>query len=91
MKIKETDRLLALQQELKKFGYVLQVKNNSELIWSGETCNESPLAVDTYDDHRMAMSLAVAGLAGEGVTLDAPGCVNISYPSFYQTMDRLVQ
>ena len=51
----------------------------------------SPAACHTYDDHRMAMSLAVAGAAGAGLTLDAPECVDISYPSFYNTLEGLMQ
>ena len=86
LKIKETDRLLALQQELKKFGYVLQVKNNSELIWSGETCNESPLAVDTYDDHRMAMAFAPLAVRTESLQINHPDVVTKSYPHFWNDM-----
>ena len=86
LKIKETDRLLALQQELKKFGYVLQVKNNSELIWSGETCNESPLAVDTYDDHRMAMAFAPLSIKTGQVKINHPEVVTKSYPRFWDDL-----
>ena len=86
LKIKETDRLLALQQELKKFGYVLQVKNNSELIWSGETCNESPLAVDTYDDHRMAMAFAPLSIKTGQMKINHPEVVTKSYPRFWDDL-----
>ena len=43
----------------------------------------------SYDDHRIAMSLAILGAAGDGVTIENPECVNISYPAFYQTLDSL--
>ena len=45
--------------------------------------------VQSYDDHRMAMSLAVIGLAGKGVTIAHGGCVKISYPDFYDTLTAL--
>ena len=44
--------------------------------------------VRTYGDHRMAMSLAVLGMAGEGVVLDSPECIAISYPMFYQILEN---
>ena len=43
----------------------------------------------SYDDHRMAMSLAILGTAGEGAEIERPDCVNISYPAFYGTLARL--
>ena len=43
----------------------------------------------SYDDHRIAMSLAILGAAGEGVTIENPDCVNISYPTFYKTLEEL--
>ena len=45
--------------------------------------------VKSYDDHRMAMSLAVLGAAGEGVLIENPESVNISYPTFFSEIDRL--
>ena len=48
-----------------------------------------PAAAFSYDDHRIAMSLAILGAAGEGVTIERPECVNISYPAFYQTLEEL--
>ena len=90
LRVKETDRLQAVTTELNRLvPGAVEATQDGMIIHGGRA--PSPAVCRTYDDHRMAMSLAVAGLAGEGVTLDAPGCVNISYPSFYQTMDRLVQ
>ena len=43
----------------------------------------------SYDDHRMAMSLAILGAAGEGAEIERPECVTISYPAFYDTLARL--
>ncbi len=90
LRVKETDRLAAVTTELNRFASgAVEAKEDGMVIHGGRTL--SPASCRTYDDHRMAMSLAVAGAAGVGVTLDAPSCVNISYPSFYQTLDGLVQ
>ena len=90
LRVKETDRLAAVTTELNRLAPgAVEAKEDSMVIHGGRTL--SPASCRTYDDHRMAMSLAVAGAAGVGVTLDAPSCVNISYPSFYQTLDGLVQ
>lgn len=90
LRVKETDRLAAVTTELNRLASgAVEAKEDGMVIHGGRTL--SPASCRTYDDHRMAMSLAVAGAAGVGVTLDAPSCVNISYPPFYQTLDGLVQ
>lgn len=90
LRVKETDRLAAVTTELNRLASgAVEAKEDGMIIHGGRTL--SPASCRTYDDHRMAMSLAVAGAAGEGVTLDAPSCVDISYPSFYETLDGLVQ
>lgn len=90
LRVKETDRLAAVTAELNRLAPgAVEAKEDGMVIHGGRTL--SPASCRTYDDHRMAMSLAVAGAAGEGVTLDAPSCVDISYPSFYETLDGLVQ
>ena len=90
LRVKETDRLAAVTTELNRLAPgAVEAKEDGMVIHGGRTL--SPASCSTYDDHRMAMSLTVAGAAGAGVTLDAPSCVNISYPSFYQTLDGLVQ
>ena len=61
LKIKETDRIEAMKKEMRKLGYVIHDKNNSELIWDGERCMpEIEGGIDTYEDHRMALSFAPA-------------------------------
>ena len=90
LRVKESDRLAAVTTELNRLAPgAVEAKEDGMVIHGGRML--SPASCRTYDDHRMAMSLAVAGAAGVGVTLDAPSCVNISYPSFYQTLNGLVQ
>ena len=83
---KETDRLAAVATELRKLG--AGVDEHAD----GLTVHPRPLTgcvVDTYKDHRMAMSLAVIGLRVPGVVIDDPGCVAKTYPGFWQDWERL--
>jgi 3-phosphoshikimate 1-carboxyvinyltransferase len=85
---KETDRLRALATELRKLG--AEVEERAD----GLRIVPRPLhaaAIDTYDDHRMAMSLALAGLALPGVVIRDPGCAAKTYPSFFEDLERLEQ
>jgi 3-phosphoshikimate 1-carboxyvinyltransferase len=85
---KETDRIAALAIELRKLG--AEVEERAD----GLTITPRPLkgcAVDTYNDHRMAMSLALVGLKVPGVVIRNPGCVAKTYPGFWQDLERLRQ
>jgi 3-phosphoshikimate 1-carboxyvinyltransferase len=83
---KETDRIAALATELRKLG--AEVEERAD----GLAITPRPLkgcAVDTYNDHRMAMSLALIGLKVPGVVIRNPGCVAKTYPGFWQDLDKL--
>ncbi len=83
---KETDRIAALATELRKFG--AEVEERAD----GLTIVPKPLwgaAIDTYNDHRMAMSLALVGLKVPGVVIRNPGCVAKTYPGFWQDLSVL--
>ncbi|WP_020532927.1 3-phosphoshikimate 1-carboxyvinyltransferase [Flexithrix dorotheae] len=82
LRIKETDRIAAIETELKKVGHQVEVIGDSEIIISAaETVMNHPV-IDTYDDHRMAMAFAPLGLLGE-VTIEEPSVVNKSYPVYW--------
>jgi len=49
----------------------------------------TPAVIETYDDHRMAMNFAVAGLATEGIVIRNAGCVSKSYPDFFQALETI--
>jgi 3-phosphoshikimate 1-carboxyvinyltransferase len=84
LKIKETDRIAALRRELQKWGYAVGEANDSELFWDGTRCNvEEGAAIDTYEDHRMALSFAPAALCREDVRINNPGVVSKSYPAYW--------
>ncbi len=112
LRIKETDRLAALQTELRKLGFILHDYNNNQLTWTGERCEVScapaagslitspssganvrgvsetldsgtSIAIDTYDDHRMAMAFAPLALTVHNLRINNPEVVTKSYPSFW--------
>ena len=81
LKVKESNRLTAIM-ELNKLKPGSVRAEGDTLIISG-TAETRNLPCKTFGDHRIAMSLAIAGMIGEGVTLDDTDCVNISYPHFF--------
>lgn len=83
---KETDRIAAVATELRKLGARVEERDD------GLTIHPQPLtgcAVDTYNDHRMAMSLALVGLKVPGVVIRNPGCVAKTYPGFWHDLEKL--
>ena len=86
LKIKETDRLMALQKELRKLGYVVEIENDNALIWNGETCKPTSTTIDTYDDHRMAMAFAPLAVRTGSLQINHPDVVTKSYPHFWNDM-----
>jgi 3-phosphoshikimate 1-carboxyvinyltransferase len=83
---KETDRIAALATELRKLGAAVEEREDGLTITPGALRGA---AIDTYNDHRMAMSLALVGLKVPGVVIRNPGCVAKTYPGFWQDLDAL--
>jgi len=88
LRIKETDRLVALQKELRKLGYFLQILNNEELLWDGATCEPSMEPIDTYEDHRMAMALAPLAVKFPRLRINNPEVVTKSYSDFWKDLRK---
>ena len=89
LKIKETDRLTALMNELRKLGYVLRCEQESILTWEGERCQALPSPViQTYEDHRMAMAFAPACITCPGLCIAEPQVVSKSYPRFWDDLKK---
>ena len=86
LKIKETDRIEALKNELRKLGYVVKDRNNSELIWDGERCAPTGEPIDTYEDHRMAMAFAPLAMTFGKIEINDPQVVTKSYPRFWDDL-----
>lgn len=87
LRIKETDRIDALKREMKKLGYVLDDSMEGTLAWEGTKCepDENP-AIDTYEDHRMAMAFAPACILFPGLKINNPEVVSKSYPGFWDDL-----
>ena len=86
LRIKETDRLIALTVEARKLGYVLSEVGGAELRWEGTRCDASTAIIDTYDDHRMAMAFAPASLVVPGIRINHPEVVSKSYPRYWEEL-----
>lgn len=90
LKIKETDRIAALMAEMRKLGYVLREEaGDAALSWDGTRTEAQPLpAIDTYDDHRMALAFAPASLAVGPLLVREPHVVSKSYPHYWADLSR---
>ncbi len=86
---KETDRIAALAAELRKLGAGVDELADGLVIEPPAPAKLTPARIDTYDDHRMAMSFALAGLKIPGVTILDPGCVAKTYPGFWDDLASL--
>lgn len=95
LRVKETDRLLAIKTELGKAGadiYIAEENGDSDLVVNGvqELC--TPAQLDSYGDHRMAMVLRLALLCSGGdCEIKEEECVSVSYPAFHEDLARLWQ
>jgi 3-phosphoshikimate 1-carboxyvinyltransferase len=84
---KETDRIHALAVELRKLGAEVEERSDGLTITPRSLHGAE---IDTYDDHRMAMSLALAGLVVPGVVIRDPGCTAKTYPRFFEDLRTLI-
>ncbi|MGL4980661.1 MAG: 3-phosphoshikimate 1-carboxyvinyltransferase [Fusobacteriaceae bacterium] len=87
MRIKETDRISALKNEIEKIGgkfieYVDGFTIIPQKIYNGAE-------IETYDDHRMAMSFGLVGMRVENITIKDPNCVSKTFPEFFSIIDKL--
>ena len=98
LRIKETDRIAALQTELAKLGVRVEVEGDSIMRWAGpeaQPAGEIPYlcplpgtAIDTYEDHRMAMAFAPAALVLGSIDINNPEVVSKSYPRFWDNLQE---
>ena len=90
LRVKETDRLAAVVTELAKMGVTAVVENESDLIVKPPTTESvRPARIATYNDHRMAMSFALASIKLDGVEIENPSCVSKTLPDFFNRWQRL--
>lgn len=89
LKVKESDRIATVTENLKAMGADITPTEDGMIIHGGNTLHGA--RIKTYGDHRIAMSFAIAGLNAEGTTtFDDENCVTVSYPSFYQDLEKLL-
>jgi len=83
---KETDRVGAVVRELSKLGVRADEEADGFVIHPGRP---QPGAVDTYEDHRMAMSFALLGLRVPGIVIRDPGCISKTFPTYFEVLETL--
>jgi 3-phosphoshikimate 1-carboxyvinyltransferase len=87
LRVKETDRMAALECELEKLGANVKTTKTDVIIDPPERIK--PARIATYEDHRMAMSFAIAGLAVDGIVIENPDCVAKTFPDFFERLSLL--
>lgn len=90
LRVKETDRLHVVATEFNKFADCIDELDDGLVIHGqGKSPRLSHATCKSYDDHRISMSLAILGAAGDGVEIEHADCVNISYPTFFDTLENI--
>ncbi|MDE5976429.1 MAG: 3-phosphoshikimate 1-carboxyvinyltransferase, partial [Muribaculaceae bacterium] len=86
---KETDRMAALDAELRRLGYVLTI-GDYFMAWDGQCCDPEPEPlIRTYQDHRMAMAFAPARLLFPNIRIEDPKVVEKSFPDYWQEISKV--
>lgn len=86
LRIQESDRLRAVATELTRLGIRVEERPDSLTVHPGVP---GPATIETYDDHRIAMSFALVGLRQPGIVLRDPGCVAKTFPDFFDRLEEL--
>ncbi len=86
MRHKETDRVAAVVTEIRRMGVEAEEHDDGLTITPGQI---QAATIETYDDHRMAMSFALAGLRTEGIRIADPSCTGKTYPHFFSDLEKL--
>jgi len=88
LKVKETDRILAMKNELEKFGAKVEVTNDSLMVIPSINIESPKAPIETYHDHRMAMSIAPLALVSGPFEIEDPDVVNKSYAAFWDDLQE---
>lgn len=90
LRIKESDRIEALREELKKIGYILNIESDDAISWYGERAAVSPEppVIDPHGDHRLAMAFAPATVRLPGLVIKEAEVVSKSYPAFWRHLKQ---
>jgi 3-phosphoshikimate 1-carboxyvinyltransferase len=88
-RVKETDRLTAMATELRKVG--AGVQEGSDFIAIEPPTEIKSAAIDTYDDHRMAMCFSLASLGNVPMTINDPDCTAKTFPTYFQLFESIIK
>ena len=86
-RVKETDRVSATCNELRRLG--VQVEEHADGMTIHPCQTFQPAKIQTYNDHRMAMSFSIIGLRVDGVAIENPSCVSKTFPNYFEVLDGL--
>lgn len=86
-RVKETDRVAAMCAELTRLGVAVEEHPDGLTIQPAQAIR--PAAIQTYNDHRMAMAFALVGLRAPGVVIENPGCVSKTFPDYFDVLETL--
>ena len=91
LRIKETDRIAALDTELTKLDLasIEEIDSNNWILQTKKTTQSALVSIATYEDHRMAMSFAPLALITEKISIEEPNVVSKSYPMFWKDIESL--
>lgn len=88
-RVKETERMIAICTELRKLGATVEEGSDYCVITPPEKLNVT--AIDTYDDHRMAMAFSLAACADVPVTIKDPGCTRKTFPDYFEVLQQFTK
>ena len=86
-RVKETDRIAAMAAELRKLGATVEEGKDWLRVTPPAALRQA--AIDTYDDHRMAMCFSLAALGGVTVRINDPQCVNKTFPEYFEVLSQI--
>ena len=91
LRLKESDRIEALREELLKLGYVLKIESDDAISWYGERVKTAPEApvIDPHGDHRLAMAFAPAAVRFPGLIIADAHVVSKSYPAYWRHLEQV--
>ncbi len=88
IRFQESDRVAAMETELRRMGIRCETDESSITIWPGKP---KPCLVKTYDDHRMAMGFTLTGLRSEGIVIDDPACCRKTFENYFEVLEKALQ
>lgn len=89
-RVKETERMVAIVTELRKLGATVEEGRDYCIIHPPQRLNAG-VAIDTYDDHRMAMAFSLAACGGVPITINDPGCTRKTFPTYFDELAKVAR